>query len=50
MLPGDVPYWAWVEVCPNCVQRSARDRRLWLSLAFVLVALITSILAYPLLP
>jgi hypothetical protein len=50
VLPGDIPHWAWVEVCPECARRAGLQRRLWLSLVFVLVAVLTSIVAYPLLP
>ncbi len=50
MLPGNVPHWGWVEVCSGCTQRSARNRRLWLTIAFVVVTVLTGALAYPLLP
>ncbi len=50
VLPGGAEHWAWVEVCPDCARRSARQRRLGLALVFVVVALLTSAVAYPLLP
>jgi hypothetical protein len=50
ILPDGAQYWAWVEVCPECAQHAARLRHLWTALTFVLVALLTSAIAYPLLP
>jgi hypothetical protein len=50
VLPGGVEHWGWVEVCPECARRAERRRRLGLLLVFVLVALLTSAVAYPLLP
>ncbi|HEX5271008.1 MAG TPA: hypothetical protein VFW33_10990 [Gemmataceae bacterium] len=50
VLPGGGRHWAWVEVCPACARKSARQRRLALLLVSVMVALLTSAVAYPLLP
>jgi hypothetical protein len=50
VLPGGARHWARVEVCPACARRAERQRRLWLALAFALVALVTGAVAYPLLP
>ena len=50
VLPGGAQHWAWVDVCPDCARRSVLRRRLWLSVVMVLVALLTSAVAYPLLP
>jgi hypothetical protein len=50
VLPGGAQHWSWVEVCPDCARRAARHRRLWLALAFALVAALTSAIAIPLLP
>jgi hypothetical protein len=50
ILPGDIQYWAWVDICPDCVQRLGMRRRLWMSLVFVLVVVLTFTVAYPLLP
>jgi uncharacterized membrane protein YjgN (DUF898 family) len=37
-----------VAVCPDCAHQTARDRRLWLTIAFVVVTILTCALAYPL--
>ncbi len=50
VLPGGARHWAWVEVCPDCARKSARQRRLGLLLVFVLVSLLTAAVSYPLLP
>jgi hypothetical protein len=50
ILPGGARYWTWVEVCPECARRSARDRWLWRAVAFVLISILTSAVAYPFLP
>jgi hypothetical protein len=50
VLPGGAQYWAWVDICPDCAQRSEQRRRLWLSVVLVLVALLSGAVAYPLLP
>jgi hypothetical protein len=50
VLPGGAQYWVWVEVCPECARRTGRERRLWLALVFLLVALLTFVVAYSLLP
>jgi hypothetical protein len=50
VLPGGAEHWVQVEVCPECARESARQRRLGLMLVFVLVALLTSAVAYPLMP
>lgn len=49
-LPGGEQYWSWVEVCPECARQAVRRRRLWMAMTFVMVALFTSAVAYPLLP
>jgi hypothetical protein len=50
VLPGGAEHWVEVEVCPECARESARQRRLGLLLVFVLVALLTFAVAFPLLP
>jgi hypothetical protein len=50
VLPGGVKHWAWVDLCPRCVRELERQRRLRDALIFMLVALLTSILAFPLMP
>jgi hypothetical protein len=50
ILPGGAQYWDWVDVCPECARRNSARRRARLMLALLLVALLTSVIAYPLLP
>jgi hypothetical protein len=50
VLPDGAEHWVQVEVCPECARESARQRRLGLLLVFVVVTLLTSAVAYPLLP
>ena len=50
MLPGGVPHWLEVDVCPECAHQMHRRRHLWQTLTIVLIALLTSLLAYPLMP
>jgi hypothetical protein len=50
LLPGGDYCWAVVDICPDCARRTAGQRRLWLAVTFVLVALLTFAIAYPLLP
>jgi hypothetical protein len=48
--PDGTEFWGWVEVCSACARRRDRRHQVLLAVVVLIVAVLTAVLAYPVLP